>query len=144
MTTKDSLKFHVVRSTFPTLVPRLSYALKPDTHRLRLAVSWPPFYFQLRPAKKQLFSPASKLWVHPLLSERADHRRYFVFQIINKPVAIGNSPWWYCPVVLCRREARMYPQTSSSWSALTLPQRQLCWNVVSSYLSIRHRCFVLS
>lgn len=69
MTTKDSLQFHVVRSTFPMLFTWLCYALKPDTRRRRLAVSRPLFYFQLKPAKKQLFSPASQLWVHPLLSE---------------------------------------------------------------------------
>lgn len=70
MTTKDSLQFHVVRSTFLMLFTWLCYVLKPDTRWQRLAVSWPLFYFQLKPVKKQLFSPASQLWVHPLLSER--------------------------------------------------------------------------
>lgn len=78
MTTKDSLQFHVVRSTFPMLFTWLCYALKPDTRRLHLAVSWPLFYFQLKPVKKQLFSLASQLWAHPLLPERAPD-----IQIIN-------------------------------------------------------------
>lgn len=70
MMTKDSLQFLVVHSSFPMLFTWLCYAPKPDTHRLSLAVSWPLFYFQLQPVKKQLFSPAGQLWVHPLLSER--------------------------------------------------------------------------